>query len=382
LLTALDTTSLAVEVSRGAPIAVPGSRELPKLENFLSRFDPSLAAREIVVDIPDTSDGRPLLDAWSGATPLRVEVGLADGGHVTIEATSEPARRLLGTPRGFWLAALGLLIAIVTLGGLFRAARPVRRLSLALEAFSETASPVPIQPMGPPDLRHLIETFNRMQERLSALLKGRAMLAGAISHDLRTYLTRMRLRIDAIEDPVERSGAEGDIEAMAAIVENSLAFAQSAGGTELHAVIDLSALVRGEAERYRKQGSAVVSAPCPDGLMVRGDAIGLRRVVANLVDNALRYAGEAEISLTATTDGFAELRIDDRGCGIPKDEREAIFEPFYRLDTARNLERVGSGLGLTLTRQIVEAHGGGVSASDAPQGGTRMRVLLPLAATN
>jgi len=169
---------------------------------------------------------------------------------------------------------------------------------------------------------------------------------------------------------------------MSAIVENSLAFAQSAGGTELHAVIDLSALVRGEAERYRKQGSAVVSAPCPDGLMVRGDAIGLRRVVANLVDNALRYAGEAEISLTATTDGFAELRIDDRGCGIPKDEREAIFEPFYRLDTARNLERVGSGLGLTLTRQIVEAHGGGVSASDAPQGGTRMRVLLPLAATN
>jgi two-component system osmolarity sensor histidine kinase EnvZ len=380
LLSALNTAPLSVTIGIGPPTAAPGGRELSRLDNFLSRFDPQLASRELVVDIPDdTGNSRPLLDAWSGAAPLRVQAALADGNHVSIEAIGVPARRVLGLPSGFWLAAVGLLIATVTLVSLFRTARPLQRLTVALETFSDTASPVHVEPAGPADLRRLIGTFNRMQERLSTLLKGRTMLAGAISHDLRTYLTRLRLRVDAIEDPAERAGAGHDIDEMSAIIENSLAFAQSASSADLHAAVDLAAIVRGEVECYRGQGSAVASTRCPDRLMLRGDAVGLRRVVTNLVDNALRYAGEAEIGLAAT-DGFAELLVDDHGRGIPKSERQAIFEPFYRLDTSRNLANGGSGLGLALTRQIVEAHGGRVTAGDAPHGGTRMRVLLPLPA--
>ncbi len=380
VLAALNTASLAVTVDKGPPSSSPDGRELPRLGNLLVRVDPKLGSRDVVVDIPDDiGNGRPLLDAWTGIVPVRVQVALADGGHVAIEATGEPARRVLGVPSGFWLAALGVLIAGVTLVGLFRAARPLRRLAAAVEAFSETTLPTRLEPAGPIDMRRLIETFNRMQERLSALLKGRTMLAGAISHDLRTYLTRLRLRVDAIEDPAERTGAESDIDAMSAIVENSLAFAQSAGSAGLHGEADLAAIVHGEVARYQQEQRAVVLTRCPDRLVIRGDAVGLRRVVTNLVDNALRHAGEAEIGL-AVADGFAELLVDDQGRGIPRSEREAIFEPFYRLDTSRSFDSGGSGLGLALTRQIVDAHGGRVTAGDAPKGGTRMRVLLPLAA--
>ena len=380
LLAALNTPGLSVTVDPGQPVPSEGSRELPRIENFLTRFDPALATREVVVDIPDdTGHRRPLLDAWTGSVPLRVQIGLADGAHLSIEARGELVRRILGVPSGFWLAATGVLIAGITLIALFRAAQPLRRLTAALETFSETATPVPIRPAGAPDMQRLIGTFNQMQERLSALVKGRTILAGAISHDLRTYLTRLRLRIDTIPDAGEREGAENDIDAMTSIVENALAFAQSASTSGTRETLDLAAIVRAEIVRYASAGSLVTWTDLRQPIPVRGDTMALRRVLSNLVENALRYAGQAEVSLLAA-DGFADLMVDDRGGGIPPAEREAIFEPFYRLDMSRNTATEGTGLGLALTRQIVEAHGGRITACDAPGGGTRMRVLLPLAA--
>jgi len=379
LLTALNTSALSVTIDPGPPVSSQAGRELPRIENFLTRFDPALASREVVVDIPDnTGHGRPVLDAWTGSAPLRAQVELADGSHVSIEARGELVRRVLGVPSGFWLAVTGVLIAALTLFGLFRAARPLRRLTTALETFSETASPVPVEPSGPPDMQRLIGTFNRMQERLSALVKGRTILAGAISHDLRTYLTRLRLRVDAIADATEREGAEGDIDAMTGIVENALAFAQSASTSEAREPVDLTAIVRAEVKHHAAAGSAVAWEDRVEPIWVRGDTVALRRVLSNLIDNALRYAGEAEVQLSAA-DVFAELVVDDHGRGIPLAEREAIFEPFYRLDASRNVATGGSGLGLALTRQIVEAHDGRITAGDAPAGGTRMLVLLPLA---
>lgn len=378
LLAALSGRSVAVTVAPGPPSATPTGRELPRVENFLGRYDPRLAGRDMVADVPDeTGSGHPLLEAWRGAAPLELQVALADGGHVTIAARGQPLRRLLGQSGGLWLAAGALLIAALTLYGLFRAATPLRRLTAAVESFSETASPVPVPVKGPADLRRLIARFNRMQERLSALVKGRTILAGAISHDLRTYLTRLRLRIDTIADDAERSGAERDLEAMSAIVDNALAFAQSTSGSARE-TIDLARIVRDEVDRHRGEGGRVELASAPPTLPLSGDAVGLHRVVANLVANALRHAGTAELSL-ALADGFAELLVDDTGPGIQPGEREAIFEPFYRLEPSRNRQSGGSGLGLALTRQIVEAHGGRITADAAPGGGARFRVLLPAA---
>jgi len=377
LLTALDSPALSVKVDPGGPEVDNANRQLPRLENFLGRFDPDLAGREVVVDIPDAS-GRPLLDAWRGVAPVRVQIALSDGSHLSITARGEPVRRWLGLPSGFWLAVTGILIAGATLFGLFRTAQPLRRLTQALETFSETASPVPIRPAGPADMQRLIATFNRMQERLAALVKGRTILAGAISHDLRTYLTRLRLRVDAIDDPAEREGAESDIDAMTAIVENALAFAQSASSAGTREKLDLAALLQGEMERYTAEGAAISWQLPAQPVVIAGEGVALRRVVANLVDNALRYAGEALVTLSATDD-LADLTVDDNGKGIPPAEREAVFEPFYRLEASRSRESGGTGLGLALSRQIVEAHGGRITALAASSGGTRMKVVLPLA---
>jgi len=224
-------------------------------------------------------------------------------------------------------------------------------------------------------LRRLIDTVNRMQERLSALLRGRAMLAGAISHDLRTYLTRLQLRVDTIEDDDERRGAEADIETMTSIVENALAFAQAASAAELRETIDLAQILDDEISRSPRQrvSLAIAQRPVP----ISGDRIALQRVIANLIDNAVHYAGDAQVKLS-TSARFAELVVDDNGEGIPIHERETVFEPFYRLENSRNRASGGTGLGLALTRQIVEAHGGRITAGEAPGGGARLRVLLPL----
>lgn len=376
VLSALDSPTLSVKVEPGAPELDSSNRQLPRLENFLARFDPGLAGREVVVDIPDAT-GRPLLDAWRGMAPLRIQIALSDGTHLSIEARGEPARRWLGLPGGFWLAVIGILIAGLTLFGLFHAARPLRRLTTALESFSETASPVPVRPSGPADMQRLIATVNRMQERVAALVKGRTILAGAISHDLRTYLTRLRLRIDAMDNPAERAGAESDIDAMTDIVENALAFAQSASSAGGRDRLDIAGLLRGEMERYAAQDAPLRWQLPAEPVMIIGDDVALRRVVANLADNALRYAGEATVTLSVA-DAFAELTVDDSGKGIPAAEREAIFEPFYRLESSRSRQSGGTGLGLALTRQIVEAHGGRITALEAPGGGTRMKVILPL----
>jgi signal transduction histidine kinase len=136
-------------------------------------------------------------------------------------------------------------------------------------------------------------------------------------------------------------------------------------------------LVQNEVERYRTQGSTITLKLPPASITVPGDPVGLRRVVTNLVDNALRYGGRSEVALKAV-DGYAELLVDDPGRGIPKAEREAVFEPFYRLDPSRNFETGGSGLGLALSRQIVEAHAGRIMVADRPGGGARLRVMLPL----
>jgi len=379
LLAALSSRNVTVTLAPGPPEPAPGGRELPGVENLLGRYDPALATRAMVVDVPDeTGSGHPLLEAWRGAAPLQLQVALADGSHVVIAARGQPLRRLLGVPTALWLAASALLVAALTLYGLFRAVTPLRRLSAAVESFSETAAPDPVPVRGPADVRRLIARFNRMQERLSALVKGRTILAGAISHDLRTYLTRLRLRVDGIEDAAERAGAESDLDAMSAIVDNALAFAQSTGGGTRETV-DLAAIVRAEVDRYRRAAKSVALLVAPATLPLDGDAVGLGRVVANLIDNALRYGGMAEVGLTAA-DGFAELIVDDRGAGIPASEREAIFEPFYRLEPSRSRDSGGSGLGLALARQIVEAHGGRITADAAPAGGARFRVLLTLAA--
>lgn len=373
LLGALNSQSVSVAISKDLPSEGGNTRRLPLIEDLLRGFDP-LRDRELRVMSEGGDPPMPSLDAWANGVPLMVVAELADGDFVVIGSRGMFLQRLLGIPNGYWVAAASLVIAALTLVALARETRPLRDLTAALHRFSRDAKPAPVKPGGATDLRALIETVNRMQERIGALVKGRTVLASAISHDLKTYLTRMQLRSEAIANPVEREAAERDIAAMVAIVENATSFARSVAGTRGRSVIDLGVLAETEVARLQSP-TRPIDFRAKEATYIVGDAIALTRVVGNLIENAQRYATAVLVTVEARANK-AVLTVDDNGPGIPTGEREAVFEPFYRLDESRSTVTGGSGLGLAFCRQIIDAHGGEISITESPMGGAQVNVAL------
>ena len=232
---------------------------------------------------------------------------------------------------------------------------------------------------GAREVRALIGAFNRMQSRIAELVRGRTFMLAAISHDLRTYLTRLRLRVEMMPDGDMRERAARDVEDMNALLEDALVFARTSSNGQAREAVDIVATVRHECAERTAAGGTVRAALPAERLIVSGDRAALARVVGNLIDNALKYGREADVSVTAVGHSI-EVMVDDRGPGIPASERERIFEPFLRLDPSRSRERGGAGLGLALARQLVAGHGGSIAVEDRPGGGARFRVRLPAAA--
>ena len=211
------------------------------------------------------------------------------------------------------------------------------------------------------------------------LIKGRMALIGGLQHDVRTFATRLRLRVDKISDPVERDRAVTDIQDMIHLLDDAL-LSSRAGANELdEELIELAALVRSEAADRGEQNADVTVATAPEtaGLHVLGDRLALRRVVANLVENALKYGGAAHLGL-ATRNGEMVLTVDDRGPGIPPDQRALLLEPFTRIEGSRARRTGGSGLGLAVVHSLLLAHRGTLEIGDAPGGGARITVRLPI----
>jgi two-component system, OmpR family, osmolarity sensor histidine kinase EnvZ len=232
---------------------------------------------------------------------------------------------------------------------------------------------------GAREVRALIVAFNHMQSRIADLVRGRTFMLAAISHDLRTYLTRLRLRVEMVTDADVRERATRDVEDMNALLEDALAFARTSFNGAARESVDVVGVVRLECAERAATGGAVRATLPPHGLTVAGERAALARVVGNLIDNALKYGREADVRVVAGASAV-EIMVDDDGPGVPADERERIFEPFLRLDPSRNRERGGAGLGLAIARQLIQRYGGAIAVEDRPGGGARFRVSLPLAA--
>jgi signal transduction histidine kinase len=212
-----------------------------------------------------------------------------------------------------------------------------------------------------------------MQERIATLLKGRTVLLGAVSHDLKTYITRLKLRTEMIADQDQQARAERDLDDMTALIDDALAIARGTTVQDRTGLVDLADILRAASE---EQSHVELAIPDPNCL-VEGDPIALRRLFANLIENAIGYGGGV-CTITVTGAGErARVVIDDNGPGIPVSERELVFEPFYRRESSRNRETGGSGLGLAIAKQIVELHGGAIELADAQSGGLRVVVDLP-----
>lgn len=273
--------------------------------------------------------------------------------------------------------SFGLSAAIILIAAFwYLAARltgPLSRLARAAEAFGRGEEGAPLPEAGPEELRSLTRAFNRMQARLSRFVADRTRILAAVSHDLRSPLTALRVRAEMVDDDETREALVESVAEMQQMAEATLDFAKGLSGSEAPETVDLAALLAGLAA---EEEDAVDLAPGPR-IDLRLRPVAVRRALRNLIGNAIRYGRRAHVSWHVE-DCEAVIEIRDEGPGIPDSDLERVFDPFYRLETSRSLETGGHGLGLPIARTIIRAHGGEIVLSNPPQGGLVARVTLPL----
>jgi len=285
-----------------------------------------------------------------------------------------------------WLAMLvilgaGVVVTLVTSAGLARwLIAPLSRLATAAQRVGEGRRPEPLAETGPAELAALAREFNRMGVQVEELLANRTTLLAGISHDLRTPLARMRLALGMCSDKPERDLIERvlrDVDGMQELITRCLEVSRDFAEQEA-ADIDLCDLMAGVVAEFAHTGVDIRGRRGPN-CRLRVRPLALRRILANLVDNAVRYGAGEPVDLEyAIGKGGVEIRVLDRGPGIPEAEREAVFRPFHRLEPSRNSCTGGSGLGLAIVRQLARANGWSVALEARPGGGTAACVRLPV----
>jgi signal transduction histidine kinase len=257
-----------------------------------------------------------------------------------------------------------------------RLAAPIAALAAGAKRLGRDPSAPPLDIRGSAEVTLAVNAFNEMQERLRQYVDDRTEMIGAIAHDLRTPLTRLRFRIEAAPEEI-RVKLAADIDQMEAMVSATLAFVRDASRSHTRVKLEIASLVETIMDEAAETG-ADASAEPSDRVVVDGDPVALRRLITNLVDNALKFGSAARGRVFVEND-MAVVEIDDNGPGIAEDQIERAFEPFRRLETSRNRDTGGIGLGLAVVRAIARGHGGDVSLNGRTEGGLRARVRLPLA---
>lgn len=252
--------------------------------------------------------------------------------------------------------------------------RPIQRLSDAAERLSENLDSPPLDESGPKEARQAAHTFNLMQQRIREQVQQRARMLGAVSHDLRTPLSRLKLRLENISDEKLQGQMRQDLDDMIGMLDATLTYLHEQRTSEALQLMDVQALVESLCENAEDQGADVqVSGHCAP-LPVQ--PMALRSCLNNLMDNALRYAGQARIELQDQREQLL-IRVIDQGPGIAADKREAVFEPFYRLEGSRNRNSGGVGLGMTIAREAAQRLGGQLNLEETPGGGLTAIIRLP-----
>jgi two-component system osmolarity sensor histidine kinase EnvZ len=274
-----------------------------------------------------------------------------------------------------WMVGTSLVLLAIAVVFLRNQVRPIRRLASAAEAFGKGREETFLKPEGATEVRSAANAFLRMRERIQRQIKQRTEMLAGVSHDLRTPLTRMKLELAMLGEAEEAEALKADVAEMEHMIEGYLAFARGQDAEPVTET-DLSEILCDVVADARRQGSEVGLDTSGDLVMpVRPNAI--KRCLTNLVENARRYADHISITAHRRADAV-EVLVDDDGPGIPEASRDDVFRAFFRLDESRNPETGGSGLGLTIARDVVRSHGGDIELETAPAGGLRARISLPL----
>lgn len=314
-----------------------------------------------------------------GAAPphaaQRLQLQLVDGTLLAVEL-DEPGLNI--SPWAWAALALQLLLLAVLCAWAVRAAtRPLQDLADAADALAPATTGLRLAETGPREVVRAAAAFNRMRDRIQAHLQERMQILAAVSHDLQTPITRLRLRADLLDDTALRDKLHADLTEMQGLVEEGIAYARSAhAAREAVRRVDLRALLDSIALDYADAGRPVQLLTAPAASCdTRPQA--LRRLVCNLVDNALKFAGTADIALAADAEGSWLVQVLDRGPGIPEAALAEVLQPFVRLDDSRNRDTGGTGLGLAIASELAQALGGQLTLAGREGGGLEARVLLP-----
>lgn len=274
------------------------------------------------------------------------------------------------------LLVLSLAVLVVSFVAVRWMTRPLSQLAIAADELGKDIQRAPLAENGPTEVRRAARAFNTMQDRLSRFVEERTRILAAVSHDLKTPITRMRLWLEQVSDNAVRDRFERDLTEMQSLVQGSLVFSRGTALREKTQRLDINALLEGLRDDAEDIGQSVTvqgRAAAPSA----GKPLSLKRCLVNRVENAIRYVGEANIEVR---DSDEELRITiaDKGPGLPPDALERVFEPFYRIEASRSPKTGGAGLGLSIARNIARGHGGELRLENIADGGKGLRANLTL----
>lgn len=306
---------------------------------------------------------------------LLASVRLPDGSWLNAATVVPGAATRWQWPALVSMAVMAVLIALIAVVMARRIARPVTQLVSAADRFGRGEDFPPLPEKGPPEVRRMTAAFNAMRMRLQRYVEDRTRLLAAVSHDLRTPITSMRLRAEFIENDETREKMIETLEEMERITDATLAFAREDAVREDTRTLDLAALLESLCDDLRALGKDVQCAP-HDRLPYPCRPVGLKRALRNLIENAVTYGARARVAIERHEDSL-HIVIDDDGPGIPEDAFERVFMPFERLEESRNRETGGIGLGLSIARSIARSHGGDVTLHNRPGGGLTVTLSLP-----
>ena len=305
---------------------------------------------------------------------LEVSVALDDGRVLSMAFSA--ASLISSRPRSYLVVLLLIVASIAAVMALLigQAVKPLRELEAAAQRFDASIDPEPAPERGAEEVRRVARALNAMQQRVKALMAERARMVSAVAHDIRTGLTRLRLRLDEAGS-LDVDAMTRDLDQMEALVEDMTVYARSEQPAAQQELIELHGFMRSYAEDA-PDALKIDEADSEEDFLIAADALALTRALNNLVDNARRYGGGAALSCQITDKGF-EIRIDDSGSGIPEEQLESVFEPFFRLEGSRSRDTGGSGLGLGIARALIRAQGGDILLANRQSGGLRASIVFP-----
>lgn len=314
---------------------------------------------------------------------FRISVQLANGQWLNVHGFR---------PHSFWISIGALILgAVLFFALIFVCIWPIKRLAWpwdtmtkAVRRFGVDVDAPPLAESGPRELQIVIRAFNEMQSRIRRLMRDRTQMLAAISHDLRTPITRLQLRAEYLEGTPQYEKTIADLNEMERMISSILAFAREQNTTETMERFDLNALLEALCHDMQDVGQPVTYRnKRGERMLFFGRIMGLKRAFVNLIENAVKYGNKAQVLLKMSEhNNEVQLIIEDEGPGIPEEEMENVFAPFYRVDSSRSLKLSGTGLGLAVARDIVRAHGGDIKLYNRERKGLRVVVSLPLRVGN